>query len=280
MITNLRSLLASAKAGKYAVGAFNVYNYETIKAVIEAVKETRRPAIIAFGEKYLENMALKEVVNIVRTMAIGLDTDIAIHLDHTKNVDIIKKAIDAGFTSVMFDGSSYSFEENLQMTKEVVRYAHQFNVTVEAELGSIQLGDHSNEEEGTEIYTDPLQARTFVLETDVDCLAVSIGTVHGMYKGEPKVSVEQLKKIHQAIDIPFVLHGGSGTPLSTIQACIQEGITKINVNTEVSMTVVEMFKQQINKNAQVHYSQLSQKAVDTAKQTVIKYMDMFQVQTS
>lgn len=275
MITNLKSLLAKAREEHYAVGAFNVYNYETIKAVIEAVKETRRPAIIAFGEKYLENMQLKEVVNLVRTMAIGLDTDVAIHLDHTKNVDIIKKAIDAGFTSVMFDGSALSFEENITQTREVVQYAHQFNVSVEAELGSIQLGDHSNEDEGHEIYTDPSQARTFVLETGVDCLAVSIGTVHGMYKGEPKVSVERLKEINQAIQIPFVLHGGSGTPLSIIQACIQEGIAKINVNTEVSMTVVSEFQKMIEKNSQVHFSQLSTKAVQIAKQTVIKYMDMF-----
>ena len=253
MITNLKGLLEAAKNGKYAVGAFNVYNYETIKAVIEAVKETRRPAIIAFGEKYLENMALKEVVNLVRTMSIGLDSDIAIHLDHTKNVDVIKKAIDAGFTSVMFDGSALSFEENMAQTKEVVDYAHKFNVSVEAELGCIQLGDHSNEDEGNEIYTDPTQARTFVLETGVDCLAVSIGTVHGMYKGEPKISVERLKEINQAIQIPFVLHGGSGTPLSTIQACIQEGITKINVNTEVSMTVVAEFSKMIAKNPQLHF---------------------------
>ena len=275
MITNLKGLLEAAKNGKYAVGAFNVYNYETIKAVIEAVKETRRPAIIAFGEKYLENMALKEVVNLVRTMSIGLDSDIAIHLDHTKNVDVIKKAIDAGFTSVMFDGSALSFEENMAQTKEVVDYAHKFNVSVEAELGCIQLGDHSNEYEGNEIYTDPTQARTFVLETGVDCLAVSIGTVHGMYKGEPKISVERLKEINQAIQIPFVLHGGSGTPLSTIQACIQEGITKINVNTEVSMTVVAEFSKMIAKNPQVHFSNLSTKATEVAKQTVIKYMDMF-----
>ncbi|MDP2425942.1 MAG: class II fructose-bisphosphate aldolase [Candidatus Izemoplasmatales bacterium] len=275
MITNLKGLLEAAKNGKYAVGAFNVYNYETIKAVIEAVKETRRPAIIAFGEKYLENMALKEVVNLVRTMSIGLDSDIAIHLDHTKNVDVIKKAIDAGFTSVMFDGSALSFEENMAQTKEVVDYAHKFNVSVEAELGCIQLGDHSNEDEGNEIYTDPLQARTFVLETGVDCLAVSIGTVHGMYKGVPKISVERLKEINQAIQIPFVLHGGSGTPLSTIQACIQEGITKINVNTEVSMTVVAEFSKMIAKNPQAHFSNLSTKATEVAKQTVIKYMDMF-----
>ncbi len=176
---------------------------------------------------------------------------------------------------MLFRSSALSFEENVAQTREVVHYAHQFNVSVEAELGSIQLGDHSNEDEGHEIYTDPSQARTFVLETDVDCLAVSIGTVHGMYKGEPKVSVERLKEINQAIQIPFVLHGGSGTPLSIIQACIQEGIAKINVNTEVSMTVVSEFHKMIEKNSQVHFSQLSAKAVQIAKQTVMKYMDMF-----
>lgn len=275
MIVNLKSLLAHAKAHHYAVGAFNVYNYETIRGVIEAVKETHCPAIIAFGEKYFANMSLKEVVNLVRTMTIGLDTDIAIHLDHTKSIDAIKKAIDAGFTSVMFDGSELPFEDNLAKTREVVEYAHRQNVTVEAELGSIQLGGHSNEDESHEIYTDPQQAKQFVLETGVDALAVSIGTVHGMYKGEPKVSVERLIEIGQAIDHPFVLHGGSGTPLPIIHACIKNGITKVNVNTEISMTVVEEFGKMIAKNPEVHFSQLSVKAVEKAKAVVMKYMDMF-----
>ena len=275
MITNLKDLLLDAKEKKYAVGAFNVYNYETIKAVIESIKEEKTPAIIAFGEKYLMNMNLNEVANIIRTMSTNGDVKVAIHLDHCKSIEVIKKAIDAGFTSVMYDGSELPFEENIANTKFVVDYAHNYNVSVEAELGVLSLGDHSNEDEGEEIYTDPEQAKTFVLETGVDALAVSIGTVHGMYKGTPKVSVERLIEIKNAIDIPFVLHGGSGTPEQTIKDCIANGITKINVNTEVSYEVIQAFKVMIEANKNVHFSQLSVLAVEEAKKVVKKYMRLF-----
>ena len=276
MITNLKVLLTHAKEHKYAVGAFNVYNYETIKAVILAVKEKQQPAIIAFGEKYLMNMELKEVVNLVRTMTTDLRTNIAIHLDHTKSIDVIREAINAGFTSVMYDGSELDYEENLKNTKLVVEMAHQAGVSVEAELGSLKLGTDTNEDDAEEIYTDPLQAKDFVERTGVDCLAVSIGTVHGLYKGEPKVSVERLIEIKEQIDIPFVLHGGSGTPLSIIERCIDNGITKINVNTEISYSVVQKLGKLIQDKPSSHFSQLSVAAVEEAKKTVIKYMEMFQ----
>lgn len=275
MIVNLNPLLKDALDKHYAVGAFNVYNYETIHSVIEAIKEKKTSAIIAFGEKYLSNMALKEVVNLVRTMTTELDEKVAIHLDHCKSVDTIKKAIDAGFTSVMIDASHLPFEDNVKTTKEVVDYAHQFNVTVEAELGSLSLGSHSNEDEAKEIYTDPIKAKEFVKATNVDCLAVSIGTVHGLYKGEPQVSVERLIEIKEQINIPFVLHGGSGTPLKTVQECIKNGITKINVNTAISSSIVKTMGEMINENPQVHLSVLSNQAKKVGKHVVIEHMEMF-----
>jgi fructose-bisphosphate aldolase class II len=275
MIVNLTPLLSDAKEKHYAVGAFNVYNYETIWAVINAIKDHRTPAIIAFGEKYLSNMDLKEVVNLVRTMTTELDEKVAIHLDHCKNFSVIKKAIDAGFTSVMIDASHLPFEENVALTKEVVDYAHRFNVTVEAELGSLSLGSHSNEDEAKEIYTDPIKAKEFVEKTNVDCLAVSIGTVHGLYKGEPKVNVDRLKEIKSQIDIPFVLHGGSGTPLKVIQECIKNGITKINVNTVISSSIVKHMKEMIDQSLQTHLSVLSNEAKEIGKSVVIEHMEMF-----
>jgi len=275
MITNLKPLLEDAKQGGYALGAFNVYNYETIKGTIEAINETKMPAIIAFGQKYLENMTLKEVVNLVRTISLRTDVPLAIHLDHTKDIDIIKKAIEAGFTSVMYDGSALSFEDNIKNTKAVVAFAHPRDVSVEAELGSLELGGHSNEDEGETIYTDPDEALEFVQKTNVDALAVSIGTVHGLYKGEPKISVTRLKEIHSKLDMPLVLHGGSGTPVETIQSCIANGITKINVNTEVSYQVVKTMRNMLEDNPETHLSQLSKQAVDTVKTTVIKHMKLY-----
>jgi len=277
MITSLNSLLEDAYEKGYAVGAFNVYNYETIRAVVDAVKETKTPAIIAFGKKYLANMALKEVVNLVRTMTVDLDTDIVLHLDHCDDISIIHEAIEAGFTSVMYDGSKRSFEENLENTRDVVKHAHKYAVSVEAELGALELGTNSNEDEGETIYTDPEEARKFTEITGVDALAVSIGTVHGLYKGKPKISVDRLREIRKSTTIPLVLHGGSGTPEKTIEACIKEGITKINVNTEISHSVVNMFKETIDHNDSVHFSQLGVKAREVAKDAIIKHMNRYKL---
>lgn len=273
MITNLSTVLKEAYENNYAVGAFNVYNYETIKAVIEVIKERKQDAIIAFGEKYLENMELKEVVNLIRTMTTNLSSKVVIHLDHCKDLKVIKNAIEAGFTSVMYDGSFLPYEENVANTKIVVQMAHEVGVSVEAELGSLKLGEHSNEDEAKEIYTDPQQAEDFVRRTGVDCLAVSIGTVHGMYHGEPKISVERLVEINQLVKIPLVLHGGSGTPVKTIKECIANGVAKINVNTEISYNVVEGFKEELK--GKTHFSQLSVLAVEKAKEVVDKYMEIF-----
>lgn len=275
MMTSFTPLLKKAKENHYAIGAFNVYNYETIRAAVDAVKETEQSAIVAFGKKYLTNMTLKEVVNLFRTMTVGLKTEIVLHLDHCDDIDTIIDAIDAGFTSVMYDGSKLPFEENLENTKKVVEYAHKYGVSVEAELGALELGTNSNEDEGETIYTDPEEARIFVEKTNVDALAVSIGTVHGLYKGEPKISVDRLKEIKANTDLPLVLHGGSGTPKATIDACIKEGITKINVNTEISHAVVSMFKDTLMQDDAIHFSRLSMLAIKTAKERIIDHMKMF-----
>lgn len=275
MITNINSILAEAKSKKFAVGSFNIYNYETIRGVMETIAELKQPAIIAFGEKYLKNMDLEEVAALVKLMDRGSNVSVAIHLDHCKSVNHIVQAIRAGFTSVMIDGSNLSFEENVSLTKHVVDIAHAVDVSVEAELGSISLGAKSNEDSAEQIYTDPDQAEQFVEQTGVDCLAVSIGTVHGMYKGEPKVNVEVLKNISSKVNIPLVLHGGSGTPENIIHDCIKNGICKINVNTEISMNVVENLKFILNEKKNYHFSVVSLKEKEFVKQVVKKYINIF-----
>jgi ketose-bisphosphate aldolase len=175
----------SLRQNRVAVGAFNCYNYETIKGTIEAAKELEKPVIIAFGENYFPNMDLEEVVALVTQMSKKSGLQLALHLDHCKSVKHIEAAIEAGFTSVMFDGSDLSLAENINRTKAIVSKAHSANVSVEAELGGLALGTHSNEEGAAEIYTQPEEAQRFALETGVDALAVSIGTVHGMYNGKP-----------------------------------------------------------------------------------------------
>lgn len=277
MLKNLKEILDEAKSGKYAVGSYSCYNYETIRGAVEAIKGIGVPGIIALGENYLDNMRPEEVVALVKLLdEQGTDVPLAIHLDHCKSFDNIMEAIKAGFTSVMFDGSDLDFVENIMKTKKIVEIAHSVNVSVEAELGSLALGEYSNEESAQQIYTDPEQAKQFIEETGVDALAVSIGTVHGMYKGEAKVSVDILKKINKQVgDTPLVLHGGSGTPEDVLINCINNGICKINVNTEISMNVVNNLRKVFNENEKYHYSKASLNARDSVKEVVSKYSKLF-----
>jgi fructose-bisphosphate aldolase class II len=275
MMVPMNRLLADARTGRYAVGAFNVYNYETIRGVIEAGAESGVPVIVAFGERYLENMGFDEVVSIVRILSERTGVPAAVHLDHCKSEDRILQAIRAGFSSVMYDGSALEFEENAARTRRIVEIAHAVGVSVEAELGAIAMGERSNEEAAEQIYTDPAQAADFVARTGVDSLAVSIGTVHGMYKGEPKIDVGVLKRIHGLLPIPLVLHGGSGTPEAVLKECIANGICKINVNTEISSFVVDQLGLLIKSGKDYHFSQLSLKAVGNVKEVAKKYIRIF-----
>ena len=275
MMVNFAALLAEARQNQYAIGSFNVYNYETVRGVVEAGSELGYPTIVAFGENYLVNMELEEMAALVKAMSQRVDIPLVLHLDHCKSFATIVRAVKAGFTSVMYDGSSLPFAENMKKTAEIVAIAHAAGVSVEAELGAIGGGEFSNEEAAEEIYTNPEQAAEFVAATDVDALAVSIGTVHGMYKGTPKVDVGVLKQIAEVVAKPLVLHGGSGTPEDIVRECIKSGIAKINVNTEISVHTVQTLKELLASGRSYHLSQLALKEVDSIKEVVKKYSAMF-----
>ncbi len=275
MMVNFSAMLKDARRGRYAVGSFNVYNYETIRGVIEAGQQLGYPTIVAFGEAYLSNMGLDDVFAVVSAISRRVEIPLVLHLDHCKSFANIVKAIRAGFTSVMFDGSSLPLEKNMEATAQVVAVAHAAGVSVEAELGALAGGAFSNEESGEEIYTNPAQAAEFVARTGIDALAVSIGTVHGMYKGTPKIDVGVLKKIAAAVELPLVLHGGSGTPEEIVRECIRNGIAKINVNTEISFYTVEKVKELLQSGKSYHLSQLALKEVGFIGEVVNKYATMF-----
>jgi fructose-bisphosphate aldolase class II len=277
MIKNLTDLLTPAYKQRYAVGAFNVYNYETVKGVIAYAAETNTPLIIAFGEKYLKNMSLPTVKAIVDGLTSGLEIDICLHLDHCSSLENICRAIQAGFTSVMYDGSMLSFEKNLKNTKKVCDIAHACDISVEAELGSLASGAHSHEGSAADIekYTVPALAKEFIDYTKADALAVSVGTVHGLYKGEANIRIDILEEINRLLGIPLVLHGDSGLSAGIIKKCISNGISKININTELSIHVVENTKKLLNQNT-MHYSQLSLTQIDFVKEIVEKYTTLFQ----
>ncbi|MBQ1407735.1 MAG: class II fructose-bisphosphate aldolase, partial [Eubacterium sp.] len=202
---------------------------------------------------------------------------ICLHLDHCKDIGIIRQAIDAGFGSVMYDGSALPFEENVKNTKLVCDMAHAKGVSVEAELGSLAAGASSHEGEATdrEIYTDPSMAAEFIERTGVDALAVSIGTVHGLYTGTPDIRVDILKEINKACGIPLVLHGGSGTPKDKILECIANGISKINVNTEIAMFAAGRLKERLAADELPHLSVLQRGITDDVCEIVSGFMNEF-----
>lgn len=276
MLTNLKSILDVAYANKYAVGSFNGYNSETFRGIIEAGKETKTPIILAFGAKYLTNFSLESAAALTKSLAEDLDIPVCLHLDHCSDMDVVFRAIKAGFGSVMYDGSMLPYEQNLANTKKVCEVAHACGVSVEAELGSLAAGDKSHEgsADDKEVYTDPKLAKEFVEITKVDALAVSVGTVHGLYKGKPNIRFDILEEINKEVGIPLVMHGGSGIPEEDILKSIANGISKINVNTEIATYAVEQTAKYLQEK-QPHFSVLSLKQEEFVKDIVKKYIAFF-----
>ncbi|SES18799.1 class II fructose-bisphosphate aldolase [Psychrobacillus sp. OK032] len=275
MLVNTIEILKNAQAGKYAVAAFNVYNLETVQAAIRVAERENQPAIIALGERYFPTVDVEGFAALVKAIAEKSPVPIALHLDHAYEKESIIRAIRSGFTSVMFDGSAYEIEENIRRTKEIVEIAHMAGVSVEAEIGSLAKGDFSDEEEGDGTLTDPQSAKDFVAETGVDFLAAAIGTVHGMYKGEPKIDLPLLEKIQQAVDVPLVLHGGSGTPDAIVKQAVQLGICKVNVNTEVSMAAVSYLQNAFENKQMPHLSTVMEEMQQTMESVMTKFVRLF-----
>lgn len=276
MYTNFNSMLKEAYDRSGAVGSFNWYNYESLKGIIDASNETGLPVIASFGAKYLKNMSLDTAAALTKVLAEGSGQSICLHLDHCSDKSVIVRAVRAGFGSVMYDGSSLPFEDNLRNTAEICDIAHACGVSVEAELGSLAAGEHSHEgsADDREVYTDPSLAAEFVSRTGVDALAVSIGTVHGMYKSTPNIRIDILKSINAAVKAPLVLHGGSGTPEDKLLQCIENGIAKINVNTEISEYAVSRSAVLLSTE-RPHFSVLSLKQADWVKEVVSGYIRLF-----
>ena len=235
-VVSAKEMLIDARKGGYAVPAFNIHNLETIQVVSEAAAELKSPLMIAATPSTLKYAGEDYLLAIVNTAAKRYNIPIAVHLDHAEDVPYIKTLIDMGYKSVMIDASHHPFEENISIVREVVDYAHQYGVSVEAELG--RLGGQEDDiivDEKDSFYTDPKSAVEFVERTGIDSFAVAIGTAHGMYKSEPKLDFDRLEEISKLVDIPLVLHGGSGIPDKDVQRTIKQGIAKVNIATELKI---------------------------------------------
>lgn len=257
MLIGTKTILENASRGNYAVAHFNVNNMEILQGVVWAAEKMKAPIIVATSEGAIKYAGMEYLYNLTATAAKISKIPMALHLDHGKSIDTIKKAIKAGYSSVMYDGSNLNFEKNIEITKKIVRLAHRENVSVEAELGTI--GGAEDEVSSRKIiYTDPAKAKEFVNRTGCDFLAVAIGTSHGAYKFSEKTSLRHdiLKEIKQQVKIPLVLHGASrvpvsvvnqaekygaklsgvyGVPNSQIRKAIQNGINKINTDTDLRL---------------------------------------------
>lgn len=241
-LVNLSTILSDARKKHYAVPAFDVSNMEMIRAVADVCEEEKSPAIFMLLNADMDGIGLKMLVDEIKSVASQISVPVCIHHDHAASFDQIARSIDAGVTSVMIDGSTLPFEENIRITKQVVDYAHPKGITVEAELGHVAdaIGGltetktaSASDDDIEKALTNPADAKAFVEKTGVDCLAVAIGTAHGVYVSTPTLRLELLKKIEAASPCPLVLHGGSGTPDPDVQKAIALGITKINIYSEV-----------------------------------------------
>lgn len=279
MLSKTIDILLDAEKHNYAVAAFSVYNWETVNAAIKAAEKVQSPVILALAERYLDYMDIEVFAEMARITATKTRMPVSLHMDHAYKSESIIRAIKAGFSSVMFDGSHLSFEMNVQKTREIVELAHAAGVSVEAELGSIARGENSDEEAGEDILTDPKMAGIFVEQTKADFLAPAIGTVHGMYASKPQIDIDRLAEIQQQTSKPLVLHGGSDTPEDRILATISRGIRKININTEISMAAVMYIKEALKIHSDTgkvpHLSGLNEEMQAAMRKVMEKYMVLF-----
>ncbi|QVK17873.1 class II fructose-1,6-bisphosphate aldolase [Mycoplasmatota bacterium] len=252
-LVNMKIMLEKAKEGKYAVGQFNINNLEWTKSILTASQEKNAPVILGVSEGAARYMGgYNTVVNMVKGLMKDLEitVPVAIHLDHGTTFENIKKATEAGFTSVMYDGSHHPIDENIAETKKVVEYAHARGLSVEAEIGTV--GGNEDGIIGGISYADKEECIRLVTETNIDCLAPALGSVHGPYVGEPKLGFTEMEEIKVATNSPLVLHGGTGIPNEQIKRAIACGTSKINVNTENQLAFTKVVREVLAKDTKVY----------------------------
>lgn len=259
MLVSMKELLQDAIEKEYAVGAFNAVNLESVMAVVQAAEEMNRGIILNYAEVHGSLISMEDIAPIMLQYARKASVPICVHLDHGTSMESCMKAMRLGFTSVMLDASGEDYEQNVRDTAEIVRLAHSIDVTVEAELGHIFASDigvgdtpqkvetEDSFENIEDVYTDPDTARDFVERTGVDALAIAFGTTHGVYSVKPRLDLERIRKIREKIDIPFVMHGGSGLSREEFQTAIRNGVRKINYYTYMTLAGGRAVKEVLDK---------------------------------
>jgi ketose-bisphosphate aldolase len=250
---NLKDMLSKATQGKYAVGAFNIVDPMTTEAVVKAAEKKKSPVIIQTSVKTVKLYGCATIIANVKALAEQASIPVALHLDHCKELDVIRDCIDAGWSSVMIDASTFPFAENIRMTKEAVAMAHPHDVTVEGELGAIVgVEDDIHVKEQESHLADYHQSVEYVNTTGVDVFAPAIGTAHGFYKGEPKIAFDLLARIAAAIPVPIAIHGGTGLSDEVFQKVIQLGGAKVNISTQLKQVFRDSLADYFQRNPTVN----------------------------
>ncbi len=292
MLVSMKELMQDAEEKGYAVGAFNAVSLESLIAIIKAAEETGHGVILNHAEVHFPLMPLETIAPIMVDMAKKAKVPVCVHLDHGQSLETCMKAIQLGFTSVMLDVSGDDYEKNVEQTALICRLAHSVGVTVEAELGHIFQSDIGVGEAGEQetldsfasaedVYTDPDMAKDFVERTGVDALAIAFGTAHGVYKIKPKLDLDRIKMIKEKIDIPFVMHGGSGLSKEEFQTAIKNGIRKINYYTYMALAGGKAIKDAMDKvpeGGNVFFHDIPLMAIEAMKENVKEAISIFSLE--
>jgi len=268
MLVSGKSLLDEAVARRRAIGSFNTYNLEITRAILRAAEARNAPVFLAIGSGALDYGGFEPLTQAALAAAKEAKVPVAVHLDHSPDVETVARCVAAGFTSVMIDGSHLSFLENIALTRGAIQTAR--GLAVEAELGGVAGNEDQSGEQATDIpMTNPDQAARFAAETKVHSLAVAIGNAHGFYKGDPKLDFARLEALEKAVPVPLVLHGASGIPDGDIRRCISLGVRKVNVNTEIRFTLFQSLEQSLKRGVKgFDVTKLFGEAVDAMQRTV------------
>lgn len=267
MLVTLQEIIGSAKSGGFCIPAFNVYNVETIIGVINAAEQEKAPVIMQVYPRLVNEQVGYYIAPVVLAAAKRTSVPVCFHLDHGPSESEVIKMLRFGASGIMIDGSTHSFEDNINLTKSVVDICKNVGVGVEGELGHIgSVNDDSMEE-----FTDPKQAAEFVEKTGVTCLAVLIGNAHGHYKKEPKLDIERVKEISKATNnTPLVLHGGSGIPDDQVKAAIKAGICKMNIGTDVCCAFANGALSELNnKNRSIAVDLFMKPSIEAVKDLAV-----------
>lgn len=272
MLTTLSEILSDANERHYAVGAFNCLSVENVMGALEAAESLHSPIILQLAEVQFPEAPLDLMAPLFLQAAARSSVPVCVHLDHGQSVETCMKAIRLGFTSVMFDGAALPFEENVRQTQQVSRMAKAAGISVEAELG--RVGDSGVDT--ADVFTDVEESVRFVEATGVDALAIAIGNLHGHYVHTPHLNIQRLIEIHEANQLPLVLHGGSGTSEADFKACIHNGICKINVATAIQCGIMKHIRQVMLDNPDIGYIPLKQTMIDASREVVAEHIRLFE----